>query len=132
MCPWVSERKGPYIVATDLKTDNYILVLIAQPINGGLIYNSDHAITLGISPMQTSFILGISGLINTAGRIITGKIMDIFPSKIFILTLMIMLQLSLVFSIGDFFPTITGQVLVFGVFGFSFGAYGCTSAALVV
>ena len=128
----MSEGKGTYIVATDIKTDIYILVLIALPINGGLTYNSDHAITLGISPMKTSFLTGISGLTNTAGRIITGKIMDIFPSKIFTLTLLIMLQLSLVFSIGDFFPTITGQVLVFVVFGFSYGAYNSTSGALSV
>ena len=109
-----------------------LLVVISMPINCGLTYNADHAILLGIPDIQTSYLLGIFGVTNIVSRLIIGSIIDVFRSKIFIVTFLIMIQFTLIFSIGDFFPSITGQVLVFGSFGLTYGTYYNTSGFLNV
>ena len=105
--------------------------MIALSFDAGLIYNADRAIFLGIKPMDTTYLLGLMGVTNTIGKIVIGKVVDIFRSRIFLLTTFVMLAHTILFSSGDFFPSFIGQASCFAFFGLAFGAYSATSAVLI-
>ena len=100
-------------------------------IDAGITYNADHAIFLGVSPMKTTYLLGIMGICNMVGKIAIGKTMDLIPSKIFSLTFATMLCNCVVFSLGDFFPSWNGQAVILAILGASTGIYTCTAGVLV-
>lgn len=105
--------------------------MIALSIDTGITYNADRAIFLGIKPMHTTYLLGLMGITNTIGKIVMGKLVDIFRSRIFLLTTFVMLAHTILFSTGDFFPSMIGQASCFAFFGLTFGAYYSTSAVLI-
>ena len=107
------------------------LVLIGLSIDVGLTYHADHAIFLGVSPMETTYLLGIIGIFNILGKVTIGKLLDILHLWMFALTVIVMLLHCVAFSLGDFFPSLVGQSVVSAMFGFTFGSYYNSSALLM-
>ena len=106
-------------------------VLLALSIDAGLTFNPDRAISLGLRPMQTSFLLVVMGISNTLGKLITGLLMDAFSSRISSLTCLLMIVHTVAFGAGSYLPSLAGQAVMFGLFGFTLGAYFSTSTILL-
>ena len=75
------------------------LVLIGLSIDVGLTYHADHAIFLGVSPMETTYLLGIVGIFNILGKVTIGKLLDILHLWMFALTVIVMLLHCVAFSL---------------------------------
>lgn len=105
--------------------------MVALSFDAGFTYNADRAIFFGIKAMDTTYLLGIMGVANTVGKLIMGKIIDMYRSRIILLTVCVMMTHAVVFSTGNFFQTWIGQAVYFALFGLDLGAYYSTAVILL-
>ena len=79
--------------------------------DAGLTYNADRAISLlGIQPLHTTVLLSIMGGANVLGKTCMGKLMDLYRSRIVLMTVFMMMVNAVLFSLGGFLTSWTGQV----------------------
>ena len=89
----------------------FSLVLVAMTFDAGLTYNADRAISLlGIQPLHTTVLLSIMGGANVLGKTCMGKLMDLYRSRIVLMTVFMMMVNAVLFSLGGFLTSWTGQV----------------------
>lgn len=86
-------------------------------------FTADRATNLGIDVHDTSHLLSIMGISNCAGRILFGKVLDIYRSKAFMMTTMVLLLNGLIVTFSDFMTSFVAQAVYSGIFGATFGAY---------
>lgn len=114
--------------ATMLRPAEMIVLLVHHfffhlAIYAAFQYTADRAIKLGIEAQNTSYLLSIMGISNCVGRILFGKILDIFRSKAFLMTTAIVLVNALIITFSDFMTSFEAQTIYASVFGLTFGGY---------
>ena len=68
---------------------------------------------------------------NCLGRIIFGKVLDMFPTKTFTMITAIILINSAAVWASDYFPSFYGQAVYAAVFGSTYGAFITSSVLLI-
>ena len=61
--------------------------------------------------MDTTYLLGVMGLANAVGKVVLGRVVDVFRGHIFSLTAGVMMVMCVGFGTGDFLPSLPGQAL---------------------
>jgi len=86
-------------------------------------FTADRALVLGLSKHSTAQLLSVMGVSNCIGRIVFGKLLDVFRNKAFTLTGIVLLVNALVVTVSDYLTSFAGQAVFAAVFGATFGAY---------
>ena len=97
----------------------------------GFVFTADMEHQLDIEVQFVTIIYFTMAVFSFLGRIIFGKILDMFREKSFILTTVMLVLLTGVLGASIYMPGLTGQLVFAGLFGFSFGSYASSNIIIL-
>jgi len=97
----------------------------------GFLFTGDRAHQMNIEKQYIPMIFSTIGISDCLGRIIFGKVLDVFREKSFLLTTIILIVHTGVLGASTFMPGLTGQLIFACLFGLSFGSYVSSTMVLL-
>ena len=106
-------------------------VLFFMTISATQAFSVDMELSFGLSINDASLALSVIGASSIIGRIIFGQMLDTWPDKSILLTVLVCVLNSTVVMTSTYFTSYLGQMVFAAVFGSTFGAFGSSRQVII-